>query len=103
MDENNEITTRINEFTNLLYQMHDIDALKAANCISDDDYTEMKAKKMAYIAALNSLNAGEDTYVEQSKFEELLAQMRDVAAEPTQEEINAAYIDYLMMVGGEWE
>ena len=46
--------------------------------------------------------AGNETYVEQSAFEELLEQMRETASAPTQEEINTANIDYLMMVGGEW-
>lgn len=102
MDDNNGIVTRINEFTNLLSQMYDPDAQKAAGCISDEDYIELKAKKMAYIAALDSLSSGDATYVEQSAFEELLAQMVEIASAPTQEEINTANIDYLMMVGGEW-
>lgn len=102
MDENNGIVTRINEFTNLLSQMYDADALKAAGCISEEDYIEQKARKMAYVAALDSLAAGNETYVEQSAFEELLKQMRETASAPTQEEINTANIDYLMMVGGEW-
>lgn len=102
MDENYGIVTRINEFTNLLSQMYDADALKAAGCINEADYIEQKARKMAYIAALDSLTSGDETYVEQSAFEELLEQMREVASAPTQEEINTANIDYLMMVGGEW-
>lgn len=82
--------------------MYDADALKAAGCISEEDYIEQKARKMAYVAALDSLAAGNETYVEQSAFEELLEQMRETASAPTQEEINTANIDYLMMVGGEW-
>lgn len=102
MDENNGIVTRMNEFTNLLSQMYDPDALKAAGCITDEDYIEMKAKKMAYTTALDSLASGNETYIEQDAFEELLAQMREAASAPSQEEINAANIDYLMMIGGEW-
>lgn len=102
MDENNELFTRINEFTNLLWQMYDADALKAAGSISDDEYIEMKAKKMAYTTALDSLASGTEKYIEQDAFVELLAQMREAASAPSQEEINAANIDYLMMVGGEW-
>ena len=32
----------------------------------------------------------------------ILDEMREQAAAPTLEEINAANIDYLMMIGGEW-
>lgn len=102
MEENYGIATRINEFTNLLSQMYDPDALKAAGCITDEDCIEQKARKMAYTSALDSLTAGNETYVEQSAFEKLLEQMRKVASAPSQGEVNAANIDYLMMVGGEW-
>ena len=60
---------------------------------------ELKAKKFAYTAALERLAASEA--VDDEAFAEIMEQMRQVAAEPTQEEINAANIDYLLMIGGE--
>lgn len=101
MEENNGIVTRMNEFTNLLSQMYDPDALKAAGCINDEDYIDMKAKKMAYTTALDSLASGDDTYVERNAFEVLLTQMREVASAPTQEEINKDDIAYALMLLGE--
>ena len=99
MDEMNGLTSKINEYTNLLGQLGDIDAKRAAGVLSDEDYIEAKARKLAYLAALDRLAAGE--LVDDEAFEGILEDMRLVASEPTQEEINAANIDYLMMIGGE--
>lgn len=99
MDENMEIVSRQNEFANLLEQLDDIDARLAAGLVDQNAYLELKARKLAYISALDTLAGGEP--VDDDAFAALLADMREVAAQPTQEEVNAANIDYLMMIGGE--
>ena len=99
MDENMEITSRQNEFANLLDQLGDIDAKLAADLVDQDAYLELKARKLAYTSALDTLAGGEP--VDDDAFAALLADMRVVAAQPTKEEINAANIDYLLMSGGD--
>ena len=99
MEETDGLTGRINEFTNLLEQLGDIEAKRRAGLLDDEAYAEQKAKQLAYISALETLAAGEE--VDDEAFAEILEEMEAVVAEPTQEEINAANIDYLLMIGGE--
>lgn len=99
MDETNGITSRINELTNILGQFGDIDAKLKAGIIDQGEYLELKARQLAYTKALDALADGQE--VDDDALEALLDEMREVAAQPTQEEINAADIAYLMMIGGE--
>ena len=99
MDEMNGLTPRINEFSNLLGQLGDIDDLKAAGVIDSDEYAEKKAQQIAYLKALDILADGEE--VDDEAFDALLAEAEEIVAQPTQEEINAANIDYLLMLEGE--
>ena len=46
--------------------------------------------------------AQDGEYIDDAAMGAILDEMREQAAAPTLEEINAANIDYLMMVGGEW-
>lgn len=89
--------TEVNALRNLLSQVGDPDAAHEAGTIDDDAYTEQKARKLAYTAALAAYDAGETPDVSA-----LLEQMREQASQPTQTEQNTANIDYLLMtVGGD--
>lgn len=85
-----------NALRNLLDQIGDPHAAHEAGTIDDDAYAELKAKKLAYTAALDAYAKGETPDVAA-----LLEQMQEVVAQPTQTEINTANIDYLLMAGGE--
>lgn len=81
----------------LLKQIGDPDLAHDAGALSDEDYAEAKAKKLAFTAALAAYEKGEVPDVDA-----LLEQMRAQVAEPTQVESIAANVDYLMMtVGGD--
>ena len=86
----------VNALRDLLSQIGDPDAAHDAGVIDDDEYVERKARKLAYTSALDAYSKGETPDVPA-----LLKQMQEVAAKPTQTEINTANIDYLLMVGGE--
>lgn len=84
----------INGLANLIGQLGDIDALHGAGAIDDAEYAERRAKRLAYTAAIASWREGTEPDVPA-----LLDKMR---GQPTQAEVNAANIDYLMMtVGGD--
>ncbi len=81
----------------LLKQIGDPDLAHDAGALSDEDYAEAKAKKLAFTAALAAYEKGEVPDVDA-----LLEQMRAQVAEPSQVETIAANVDYLMMtVGGD--
>lgn len=86
----------VNALRDLLSQIGDPDAAHDAGVIDDDEYMERKARKLAYTSALDAYAKGETPDVPA-----LLKQMQEVAAKPTQTEINTANIDYLLMAGGE--
>lgn len=94
------LQTRINEMTNLIDLIGDIDAKHAAGVITDDQRIEQKARKRTFLKVLAAAQEGE--YIDDETMGSILDEMREQAAAPSQEEINAANIDYLMMVGGEW-
>ena len=96
MDISDEIQSEINALKNLLGQIGDLATKHSAGTIDDDEYAEEQARKLAFTAAIDSLEKGDEV-----SMEALLEQMREVVAQPTQEEINAANIDYLLMIGGE--
>lgn len=86
-----------NALRNLLAQVGDPEAAHGAGTVDDDTYLDLKAKKLAYTAALDAYANGETPDVPA-----LLKQMQKIAAQPTQTEANTADIAYLMMtVGGE--
>lgn len=100
MDEtNNQITAQENEMRNLLGQIGDVDAKRAASLIDDDERIELNARRMAYLTVLAKNEAGE--VVTDEGLAAILDDARTEAAKPTQEEVNAADIAYLMMIGGE--
>ena len=86
----------VNALRDLLSQVGDPEAAREAGTIDDDAYLDLKAKKLAYTAALDAYAKGETPDVPA-----LLKQMQEVVAKPTQTEINTANIDYLLMAGGE--
>lgn len=103
MDENmatfepDPVQAEVNALGNLLGQIGDPELAHAAGVIDDDEYAELKAKKLAYTAAIAAYEKGEVPDVDK-----LMEQMREKVAEPGQTETNTANIDYLMMtVGGE--
>lgn len=85
-----------NALRNLIAQVGDPEAAHEAGTIDDGAYLGLKAKKLAYTAALDAYAKGETPDVPA-----LLKQMQKVVAKPTQTEINTANIDYLLMAGGE--
>ncbi len=85
-----------NALRNLLAQVGDPDVAREAGTIGDDAYLDLKAKRLAYTAALDAYAKGETPDVPA-----LLKQMQKAVAKPTQAEINTANIDYLLMAGGE--
>lgn len=85
-----------NALQDLLAQVGDPESAHMAGAIGDDEYIELKAKKLAFTAALAAYGRGESPDVPA-----LLKQMRETAAKPTQTEVNTANIDYLLMAGGE--
>lgn len=100
MDEmNNQLASQGNEMRILLGQIGDVAARHAAGLIDDDERIELNARRMTYLTVLAKNEAGE--VVAESDVEAILEEKRAEAALPTQEEINAADIAYLMMVGGE--
>lgn len=94
------LQTRINEMTNLIEQIGDVDAKHAAGVLTDEQRIEQKARKRTFIKVLAAAQDGE--YIDDKAMGAILDEMREQAAAPSLEEINAANIDYLMMVGGEW-
>lgn len=87
----------VNALNDLLAQVGDPDAAHDAGAIDDDAYTEQKARKLTYTAALAAYGRGETPDVAA-----LLGQMREQASKPTRTEQNTANIDYLLMtVGGD--
>lgn len=83
-----------NGLADLIGQLGDIDALHDSGTIDDAEYAERRAKRLAYTAAIASWREGTEPDVPA-----LLDKMRE---RPTQAEVNAANIDYLMMtVGGD--
>ncbi len=94
--EEDAIQTELNGLKNLLGQIGDPAAKRAAGIIGDDEFAELRARQLAYTAAVDGLSKGEEVSVDS-----LLERMRDAVAQPTQEEINAANIDYLLMIGGD--
>lgn len=99
MNEMDGLTSRINEFANLLGQLGDIDDQKAAGLLDADEYAEKKVRQLAYLKALDALADGDE--VDDVAFAAMLADAEEIVAQPTQEEINAANIDYLLMLEGE--
>ncbi len=91
-----ETQAEINGLKNLLGQIGDPVAKHTAGTITDEEFAEERARQLAYTAAIASLEAGDSV-----DMAALLDDMRDLVAQPTQEEINAANIDYLLMIGGE--
>ena len=77
--------------------MGDLTIKKTIGIINEEEYVELRAQQYAYIAALEYLNSDE----EEPSIEDLIEQMTDIVLQPTQEEINAANIDYLLMLGGD--
>lgn len=96
MDESQETQSEVNALNNLLGQMGDLAAKHSAGTITDEEFAEQRARQLAFAAAIAKHEAGEAV-----DMEALLDEMRDVVAQPTQEEINAANIDYLLMIGGD--
>lgn len=94
------LQTRINEMSNLIEQIGDVDAKYDAGILTDEQRIEQKARKRTFIKVLAAAQDGE--YLDDTAMGAILDEMREQAAAPTLEEINAANIDYLMMVGGEW-
>jgi hypothetical protein len=94
------LQTRINEMTNLIEQIGDVDAKYDAGILTDEQRIEQKARKRTFIKVLAAAQDGE--YIDDKAMGAILDEMREQAAAPSLEEINAANIDYLMMVGGEW-
>lgn len=94
------LQTRINETSNLIEQIGDVDAKYDAGILTDEQRIEQKARKRTFIKVLATAQDGE--YIDDTAMGAILDEMREQAAAPTLEEINAANIDYLMMVGGEW-
>ena len=94
------LQTRINEMSNLIEQIGDVDAKYDAGILTDEQRIEQKARKRTFIKVLADAQDGE--YIDDTAMGAILDEMREQAAAPTLEEINAANIDYLMMVGGEW-
>lgn len=87
----------VNALNDLLKQIGDPDLAHDAGALSDEEYAEAKAKKLAFTAALAAYAKGEVPDVDA-----LLEQMRAQVAEPSQVEAIAANVDYLMMtVGGD--
>jgi len=99
MEETDGLTGRINEFENILEQLGDIDAKRKAGVIGESAFYEQKALALACTAALAQLEGGDE--VDDEAFAGILEEMRIVAEAPTQEEINAADIAYLLMIGGD--
>lgn len=94
------LQTRINEMSNLIEQIGDVDAKYDAGILTDEQRIEQKARKRTFIKVLAAAQDGK--YLDDTAMGAILDEMREQAAAPTLEEINAANIDYLMMVGGEW-
>ena len=91
---------RIIEMEGLIGHIGDIEAKFAAGVIDAEERLELEARKRAFTKVIALAESGE--YIDDPALGEILSDMRAAAAAPTQEEINAANIDYLMMVGGEW-
>lgn len=96
MEEEARTLSEINGLRNLLGQIGDPVAMRAAGTIDDAEYAERRARQLAFVAAISKLEAGQTV-----DMDALLTEMREVVSQPTQEEINAANIDYLLMIGGE--
>lgn len=99
MDEMNEITSRINEARNVIADTRDAKAQYAAGVIDFAAYCEKQGKNLAALRVLSKAEAGEA--VTDEEFVTMIAEATEEAAQPTQEEVNAANIDYLLMIGGE--
>lgn len=99
MDEMEKITSRLNEARNIVEQTRDIDAMRAAGAIDEEAYIDAKARRLACLRVAAKCEAGE--YVGDDEFAQMIEDAREEAAQPSQEEQNAADIAYLLMIGGE--
>ena len=100
MDElTNGLQAQTNEMRNILDQVGDVAAKRAAGVIDDAERIELEARRMACLTVIARNDAGE--LVSETVFEAILDEKREEAALPTQGEQNAADIAYLMMIGGE--
>ncbi len=96
-EEHDASVAEVNALRDLLGQIGDPDAMLSAGVVDADGAKELKAKKLAYTAALDAYGKGEEPDVPA-----IIEQMREAVAQPTQEETNAANIDFLLMtVGGD--
>lgn len=93
------LQTRINEMTNLIEQIGDVDAKHDAGILTDEQRIEQKARKRTFIKVLASAQDGE--YIDDKAMGSILDEMREAAAAPTQEEINKDDIAYALMLLGE--
>lgn len=100
MDEmNNAITAQTNEMRNLLEQIGDTSAKHAAGIIDGAQRIELNGRRLGCLVVIARNEAGE--LVSEAEVEQIMAEQAEAAALPTQEEINAANIDFLLMMGGE--
>lgn len=100
MDEMTDmITSRINEARNVIADTRDAKAQYAAGVIDFEAYCEKQGKHLAALRVLAKAEAGEA--VTDEEFVAMIAEATEEAALPTQEEVNAANIDFLLMMGGE--
>lgn len=100
MDEmNNALTSQTNEMRNLLEQVGDPDAKFAAGIIDAEERIALNGRRLGCLVVLARNEAGEA--VPEAEVEQIMAEQAEVAAQPTQEEINTANIDFLLMMGGE--
>lgn len=99
MDENNKIESRANECRNIIEQTRDIEAAHAAQAMTEEEFVEAKGRRIACLRALAKCEQGEA--VTDEEFAQMIEEAVVEAAEPSQIEINAANIDFLLMMGGE--
>lgn len=92
------LQTRINEMTNLIEQIGDVDAKYDAGILTDEQRIEQKARKCTFIKVLAAAQDGE--YIDDKAMGSILDEMREAAAAPTQEEINKDDIAYALMLLG---
>lgn len=93
------LQTRINEMTNLIEQIGDVDAKYDAGILTDEQRIEQKARKRTFIKVLAA--AQDSEYIDDKAMGSILDEMREAAAAPTQEEINKDDIAYALMLLGE--
>lgn len=97
--EEDKITERANAARNLIEQTRNAPAAYAAGAIDRETYIEQRAVNIASLRALARCEGGEE--ITDEEFAAMIDNAKAEAAMPTQEEINAANIDYLLMIGGE--